>query len=113
MTISHARPLLDASIHKKIFDWVLEQLAQAGLVKGKTMGVDSTTLEATAAMKSIVRRDSGDNYMGFLKKVAEAEVVEAPDAAALLRLDRKRNKKTSNEDWKSPADPEAEPTLAT
>ena len=110
VTISRTRRLLEASTHKKIFDWVLERLAQAGLVKGKTMGVDSTTLEANAAMKSIVRRDSGDNYMSFLKKVAEAEGVEAPDAAGLLRLDRKRKKKTSNDDWKSPADPEAEIT---
>jgi transposase len=110
VTISRTRRLLEASTHKLIFDWVLEQLAQAGLVKGKTMGVDSTTLEANAAMKSIVRRDTGDNYMDFLKKVAEAEGIEAPDAAALLRLDRKRKKKTSNEDWKSPADPEAEIT---
>ena len=110
VTISRTRRLLEASTHKLIFDWVLEQLAQAGLVKGKTMGVDSTTLEANAAMKSIVRRDTGDNYMGFLKKVAEADGIEAPDAAALLRLDRKRKKKTSNEDWKSPADPEAEIT---
>jgi transposase len=110
VTISRTRRLLEASTHKLIFDWVLEQLAQAGLVKGKTMGVDSTTLEANAAMKSIVRRDSGDNYMEYLKKVAEAEGIETPDAAALLRLDRKRKKKTSNEDWKSPADPEAEIT---
>ena len=110
VTISRTRRLLEASTHKLIFDWVLEQLAQAGLVKGKTMGVDSTTLEANAAMKSIVRRDSGDNYMEYLKKVAEAEGMEAADAAALLRMDRKRKKKTSNEDWKSPADPEAEIT---
>jgi transposase len=110
VTISRTRRLLEASTHKLIFDWVLEQLARAGLVKGKTMGVDSTTLEANAAMKSIVRRDTGDNYLDYLKKVAEAEGIEAPDAAALLRLDRKRKKKTSNEDWKSPADPEAEIT---
>ncbi len=110
VTISRTRRLLAANTHQKVFDWVLERLAQVGLVKGKTMGVDSTTLEANAAMKSIVRRDTGDNYMSFLKKVAEAEGVEAPDAAALLRLDRKRKKKTSNEDWKSPADPEAEIT---
>ena len=85
-------------------------MAKAGLIKGKTVGVDSTTLEANAAMKSIVRRDTGDNYMAYLKKVAEAEGVAAPDAAALLRMDRKRKKKTSNEDWESPADPEAEIT---
>jgi transposase len=110
VTISRTRRLLAANTHQKVFDWVLERLAQVGLVKGKTMGVDSTTLEANAAMKSIVRRDTGENYMSFLKKVAEAEGVEAPAAAALLRLDRKRKKKTSNEDWKSPADPEAEIT---
>lgn len=110
VTISRTRRLLEAGTHKLIFDWILEQLAQAGLIKGKTMGVDSTTLEANAAMKSIVRRDSGDSYMGFLKKVAEADGMEASDAVALLRLDRKRKKKTSNENWKSPADPEAEIT---
>ena len=110
VTISRTRRLLDSETHKKVFGWVLEQLAKAGLVKGKTMGVDSTTLEANAAMKSIVRRDTGENYMGYLKRVAEAEGVEAPDAAALRRMDRKRKKKTSNEDWKSPADPEAEIT---
>lgn len=110
VTISRTRRLLDTSTHQEVFDWVLERLAKAGLVKGKTMGVDSTTLEANAAMKSIVRRDTGDNYMGYLKKVAEAEGIEAPDAAVLLRMDRKRKKKTSNEDWKSPADPEAEIT---
>ena len=107
VTISRTRRLLEASTHKLIFDWVLEQLARAGLVKGKMMGVDSTALEANAA--SIVRRDTGDNYLDYLKKVAEAEGIEAADAAALLRLDRKR-KKNSNEDWKSPADPEAEIT---
>ena len=70
VTISRTRRLLAANTHQKVFDWVLERLAQVGLVKGKTMGVDSTTLEANAAMKSIVRRDTGDNYMSFLKKVA-------------------------------------------
>ena len=74
------------------------------------MGVDSTTLEANAAMKSIVRRDTGENYMGYLKRIAEAEGVDAPDAAGLRRMDRKRKKKTRNEDWQSPADPEAEIT---
>jgi transposase len=110
VTISRTRRLLDPGTHHKIFEWALEKLGQAGLVKGKTMGVDSTTLEANAAMKSIVRRDTGDSYMGYLKKVAEAEGIPAPDKAALLRMDRKRKKKTSNEDWTSPADAEAEIT---
>src|SRR5450432_4124779 len=61
-------------------------------------------------MKSIVRRDTGESYMKYLKRIAEAEGVEAKDAAALLRMDRKRKKKTSNEDWKNPNDEEAEIT---
>ena len=110
VTISRTRRLIDGETHQRIFSWVLERLAQAGLIKGKTIGVDSTTLEANAAMKSIVRRDTGESYMAYLKRLAEAEGIEAKDAAALLRMDRKRKKKTSNEDWKSPSDEEAEIT---
>jgi transposase len=110
VTISRTRRLIDAATHQQIFSWVLERLAQAGLIKGKTIGVDSTTLEANAAMKSIVRRDTGESYMAYLKRLAEAEGIEAKDAAALLRMDRKRKKKTSNADWKNPNDEEAEIT---
>lgn len=110
VTISRTRRLIDGQTHQRIFTWVLEQLAQDGLVKGKTIGVDSTTLEANAAMKSIVRRDTGESYNEYLKRLAEAEGVDAPDAAALRRMDRKRKKKTSNEDWQSPSDGEAEIT---
>src|SRR4051812_45622219 len=110
VTISRTRRLIHAATHQRIFGFVLEQLAQAGLLKGKTIGVDSTTLEANAAMKSIVRRDTGESYMAYLKRLAEAEGIDAQDAAALLRMDRKRKKKTSNEDWQSPSDGEAEIT---
>src|SRR5277367_4594483 len=108
VTISRTRRLIGAETHQRIFTWVLERLAQGGLIKGKTIGVDSTTLEANAAMKSIVRRDSGENYNEYLRQVAAAEGVETTDAAALRRMDRKRKKKTSNEDWESPSDGEAE-----
>src|SRR3954471_5167306 len=110
VTISRTRRLLDGETHQRIFNWVLERLAQSGLIKGKTIGVDSTTLEANAAMKSIVRRDTGESYDDYLKRVAEAEGVNAKDAAALRRMDRKRKKKTSNEDWESPSDGDAEIT---
>ena len=110
VTISRTRRLIDAETHQQTFTWVLERLAQAGLIKGKTIGVDSTTLEANAAMKSIVRRDTGESYMAYLKRLAEAEGIETKDAAALLRMDRKRKKKTSNEDWQSPVDTDAEIT---
>ncbi len=110
VTISRTRRLIGAETHQQIFAWVLERLAQGGLIKGKTIGVDSTTLEANAAMKSIVRRDTGESYTGYLKRLAEAEGVKGSDAAALLRMDRKRKKKTSNQDWASPSDAEAEIT---
>jgi transposase len=110
VTISRTRRLIHEATHQRIFSFVLQQLAQAGLLRGKTIGVDSTTLEANAAMKSIVRRNTGESYMAYLKRLAEAEGIDAQDAAALLRMDRKRNKKTSNEDWQSPSDQEAEIT---
>ena len=110
VTISRTRRLIGGETHQFIFTWVLEQLAQEGLIQGKTIGVDSTTLEANAAMKSIVRRDTGENYNAYLKRVAEAEGVSATDTAALRRMDRKRKKKASNEDWESPSDGEAEIT---
>jgi transposase len=72
VTISRTRRLIDAETHQQTFTWVLERLAQGGLIKGKTIGVDSTTLEANAAMKSIVRRDTGESYMTYLKRLAEA-----------------------------------------
>jgi transposase len=110
VTISRTRRLIDAETHQRIFTWVLERLAQGGLIQGKTIGVDSTTLEANAAMKSIVRRDTGESYTAYLKRLAEADGMETKDAAALLRMDRKRTKRTSNEDWESPRDGEAEIT---
>src|SRR5258708_6084152 len=110
VTISRTRRLIAGETHQRIFSFVLEQLAQSGLIKGKTIGVDSTTLEANAAMKSIVRRDTGESYLAYLKRLAEAEGIDAKDVAALLRMDRKRKKKTSNEDWNSPSDEDAEIT---
>ena len=79
-------------------------------MKGKTVGIDSTTLEANAAMKSIVRRDCQESYTDYLKRLAQAEGVEAEDAAAVRRMDRKRAKKMPNEEWVNPHDPEAEIT---
>jgi transposase len=110
VTISRTRRLIDEATHQRVFHWVLEQLAQSGLIKGKTIGVDSTTLEANAAMKSIVRRDTRESYADYLKRLAAAEGVEASDAAALRRMDRKRPKKMSNQEWVSRSDGEAEIT---
>ena len=87
---------------------MLERLAAAGLVRGKTVGIDATTLEANAAMRSIERRDTGESYEAFVRRLAEASGIETPTRAELARFDRSRkNKKTSNKEWKSPQDPDA------
>lgn len=110
VTISRTRRLMDEAVHQEVFGWVLKRLAQDGLIKGKTIGIDSTTLEANAAMKSIVRRDTQESYTEYLQRLAEVEGVEAEDAAGLRRMDRKRAKKMSNEEWVNPHDAEAEIT---
>lgn len=106
-TISRTRRLIDVETHRKVFLWVLGVLSDRGLLKGKTVGVDATTLEANAAMRSIVRRDSGATYEEFLKDLAKQSGIETPSREDLVRMDRGRRKKTSNEEWESPADPDA------
>jgi transposase len=106
-TISRTRRLIDLETHRKVFLWVLGVLSDRGLLKGKTVGVDATTLEANAAMRSIVRRDNGASYEAFLSGLAQESGIQTPTREDLARLDRRRKKKTSNEEWKSPSDPDA------
>ena len=96
-TISRTRRLIDVDTHRKVFLWVLGLLADRGLLKGKHIGIDATTLEANAALRSIVRRDNGESYEEFLKGLAQESGIETPTREDLARLDRKRKKKTSNE----------------
>ena len=109
-TISRTRRLIDLETHQAVFTWVLGVLDGAGLIKGKTIGVDATTLEANAAMRSIVRRDDGRTYQTFLEDLAKASGIETPTREDLARLDRKRKKKGSNDDWYNPNDPDAKIT---
>jgi transposase len=109
-TISRTRRLIDLETHEAVFTWLLERLADAGLVKGKTVGIDATTLEANAALRSIVRRDTGERYQEFLTQLAQASGIETPTRADLARIDRKRKKKGSNDDWTHPHDPDAKIT---
>jgi transposase len=106
-TISRTRRLIDLETHRAVFTWILQVLATANLVKGKTIGIDATTLEANAALRSIVRRDSGETYEEFLTRLAHASGIETPTRADLARLDRKRPKKGRNTDWRHPHDPDA------
>jgi transposase len=109
VTISRTRRLLDEATHQAVFRFVLTEVARRGMLKGKTIGIDATTLEANAAMRSIVRRDTGESYMEYLRRLAKEAGIEASDEE-LRRADRKRKKKACNEDWIHPHDPDAEVT---
>ncbi len=109
-TISRNRRLIDVETHQEIFAWVLKVLAEKGLLKGQTLGVDATTLEANAAMKSIVRRETGEGYGEFLRRLAEESGQPTPTRAELARQDKNRKGKASNDDWTNPHDPDAKIT---
>ena len=98
-TISRTRRLIALETHRAVFTWVQERLAEAGLLKGRTVAIDATTLEANAAMRSIVRRDTGETYQEFLTRLAKASGIKTPTREDLARLDRRRKKRTSNTDW--------------
>jgi transposase len=98
---------MDVETHQAVFQWVLAVLAEKKLLKGATIGVDATTLEANAAPRSIVRRDTGERYEEFLTRLAKESGIETPTREQLAKLDRKRPKKGSNDDWTHPHDPDA------
>src|SRR2546427_7184586 len=106
-TISRTRRLYSVETHKAVFRWVLQILGEEGLVEGKTVSIDATTLEANAALRSLVRRDNGQKYDEYLKDLAQAAGIENPTREQLARLDRKRKNKGSNKEWKNPYDPDA------
>ena len=106
-SLSVIRGRIDVETHREIFQWVLKVLAKSNLLKGKTIGIDATTLEANAAMRSIVRRDTDQPYEEFLQDLAKASGIESPTREDLARVDRTRPKKGSNQDWYNPNDPDA------
>jgi transposase len=101
------RQRIDVERHQEVFTWVLRVLAEKGLLKGKTLGIDATTLEANAAMRSIVRRDTGESYNEFLTKLAQASGIQTPTREDLAGIDKNRKNKGSNDDWTNPHDPDA------
>src|SRR4051812_39868339 len=106
--LSRTRARLPLEVHDAVFTWVLRRLAERGLIKGERIGVDASTMEANAALRAIVRRDSGEGYREMLVRMAQASGIETPTAADLVRLDRARKgKKLSNAEWESPTDPDA------
>ncbi len=109
-TLSRNRRLIDVETHQSVFIWVLQVLAKRKLLEGKTLGIDATTLEANAALRSIVRRDTRESYQEFLTRLAQASGIETPTREDLARLDKNRKHKGSNDDWTNPFDPDAKIT---
>src|SRR6266851_4138708 len=107
VTISRTRRLLDEATHQAVFRFVLTEVARRGLLKGQTIGIDATTLEANAAMRSIVRRDTGESYEEFLTGLAKKSGIETPTREDLARIDRTRKNKASNKDWVNPHERDA------
>ncbi|HUO90036.1 MAG TPA: transposase [Rhizomicrobium sp.] len=106
--LSKTRSRLPHEVHEAVFGWVLSLIAEHGLVKGERIGVDASTMEANAALRTIVRRETGETYREMLKRMAAESGIETPSASDLVRLDRARKGKTlSNADWVSGIDPEA------
>ncbi len=106
-TLSRTRRLMSLETHQAVFTWVLGVLTDANLLRGDTLGIDATTLEANAALRSIVRRDTGETYQEFLTQLAQASGIETPTREDLAKLDKKRKGKGSNKDWTHPHDPDA------
>lgn len=112
-SLSYIRKRLPLEIHQEMFVWVLALLQKNKLLKGKTVGVDSTTLEADAAMKSIVRKDTGEDWKEYLTRLMKEEGLldeedEPPSDQELRKFDKSRkDKKVSNEEWTSPTDSDA------
>jgi transposase len=107
-TLSRWRRKLPLAVHHAVFEWVVRMSRQEGILKGRKVAIDSTTLEASAAMKTIVRKADGATYRQYLKKLAKAEGIDDPTPQDLQRMDRKRpGKKVSNRTWKSKTDGDA------
>src|SRR3954469_16511601 len=106
--LSKTRSRLPLEVHEAIFSWVLQRLAEHGLIQGERIGIDASTMEANAALRPIVRRDSGEGYREMLQRLAKESGIATPTVDDLIRLDRQRKgKRLSNDDWTSPTDPEA------
>ena len=109
--LSKTRGRLPHEVHETVFDWVLKLVAEKGLIRGKRIGLDASTMEANAALRTIVRREDGRTYREMLTQMAKESGIETPRADDLVRLDRTRKgKKLSNEEWISKTDPEAKIT---
>jgi transposase len=106
-SLTKIRQRLPLAVHELVFAFVLKVAHEKQLLRGKTVAVDATTLEANAAMRAIVRKDSGEDWKAYVKGLMADEGMEDPTDEEARRFDRKRPKKVSNKDWASPTDPDS------
>jgi transposase len=107
-SLTRVQQRLPEEVHREVFQFVVRLAASKGLLAGKTVAVDATTLEANAAMKSITRKDTGEDWQDYLRRLAKEAGIDNPTAEELRRFDRNRpDKGVSNEEWQAPADPES------
>jgi hypothetical protein len=106
--VSKTHKRLPEEVFNEVFRFILSVAAHKGLLWGKAIGIDSTTIQANASMRSIVRKDSGKGWKDYTKKLAKQAGLEDPTDDELRQFDRNRpGKKVSNEDWENPNDPDA------
>src|SRR6185437_8382060 len=111
-TLTNTRKRLPAEVFEEVFQFVLSIAALKGLLAGKTVSVDSTTLEANAAMKSIVRKDTGEDWRAYVVRLMREEglieVEREPTDEEVRRYDKgRKNKRVSNDEWQSSTDPDS------
>jgi transposase len=107
-SLTRVRQRLPEAVHEAVFVWVLGLARERKLLAGSAVGVDATTLEANAAMRAIVRKDTGEDYKAYLRRLAQEAGMEDPTDEDLRRFDKTRpGKSCSNAEWESPADPDA------
>lgn len=106
-SLTTIRQRLPLPIHEQVFAFVLRVAQEKKLLRGKTVAVDATTLEANAAMRTIVRKETGEDWKQYVKGLMAEEGVENPTDEEIRRFDKKRKKKVSNKEWESPTDPDS------
>jgi transposase len=113
-TLSVIRDRLDEDTYQKVFLLMLSALQEHGLLKGRNVGLDASVIEANAALKSLVNRDTQEAYWEYVRRLAGENGVNPKDSEAIRQFDRQRPKKMSNDDWENPHDPDAKlgPTKA-
>jgi transposase len=103
-SLTKIRQRLPLDVHDRAFIFVLQVAQEKKLLRGKTVAVDATTLEANAAMRSIVRKDTGEDWKEYVKRLMAADGIENPTDEEIRRFDKKRKKKVSNKEWESSTD---------